>query len=152
MAKQRDAIRMTADEVAALFDSERNLQVATLGADGAPHLTTVWFARDGERLLFETYGKSQKIVNLRRDPRIAVLAEAGEGYAELRGVSINGRAEVVDSGERLLALMETIVRRIHPGVDPAPIAAQMATKRVVVVVHPEKTVSWDHRKLVQPGA
>ncbi len=62
MGKQRDAIRMTADEVAALFDASRNLQVATLGADGAPHLTTVWFARDGERLLFETYGKSQKIV------------------------------------------------------------------------------------------
>ncbi len=150
MTKQRDAIRMSEAEVAALFDECRSLQVATLGPDGAPHLTTLWFARDGATILFETYGKSQKTINLQRDPRIAVLCEAGETYPELRGVSIQGRAEIVDGGERLLALMGLLVTRNHtelPAEQVAGVAAKMAEKRVAVVVHAEKTISWDHRKL-----
>ena len=150
MAKQRDAIRMSDAEIAALVDECRSLQLATLDRDGAPHLTTVWFAvRDG-LWLFETYGKSQKVVNMRRDPRVAVLCEAGTSYDQLRGVSVQGRAEIIASGERLLALMKVLVERNHPGLGEertAQIAAQMARKRVVVAVHPEKVISWDHRKL-----
>jgi PPOX class probable F420-dependent enzyme len=133
-----------------LLDECQSLQVATLDKHGAPHLTTVWFAyRDGA-YLFETYGKSQKVVNLRRDPRVAVLAEQGTTYDQLRGVSVQGRAEVVDAGERLLTLMRAIVARNHAGLDEAEvakIAAAMAQKRVVVVVRPDKVISWDHRKL-----
>ncbi len=150
MAKQRDAIRMSEVEVAAFLDECLSLQVATLGRDGAPHLTTVWFAVEDGKVLFETYGKSQKIINLRRDPRIAVLCEKGESYDQLRGVSINGRAEIVDSGERLQQAMRLLVAGSHPELEGdrlTAFAAQMAQKRVVVVVHPEKVVSWDHRKL-----
>ena len=150
MAKQRDAIRMSEAEAAAFLEECRSLQVATLDRDGAPHLTTVWFALHDGAFLFETYGKSQKVVNLRRDPRIAVLCEKGESYDELRGVSVQGRAEIVDSGERLPELMRLLVARNHPGLDEervAAIAAQMARKRVVVIVRPDRTMSWDHRKL-----
>jgi len=150
MAKMRDAIRMTEGEIVALLDECKSLQVATLDKDGAPHLTTVWFAyRDGT-YLFETYGKSQKVVNLRRDPRVSVLAEQGTEYSELRGVSVQGRAEIVDAGEPLQRLMEVIVARNHRGLDPGDvtkIAASMAEKRVVVIVRPDKIISWDHRKL-----
>src|SRR5687768_3424592 len=102
MAKQRDAVRMSEAEIAVFLDECKSLQVATLDATGAPHLTTVWFALHDGAFLFETYGKSQKIVNLRRDPRVAVLCEKGETYDQLRGVSVQGAAEVVDGGERLL--------------------------------------------------
>jgi PPOX class probable F420-dependent enzyme len=150
MAKLRDAIRMSEAEIAAFLVECRNLQVATLDRTGAPHLTTLWFAWHEGAFLFETYGKSQKVVNLRRDPRIAVLCEQGTTYDELRGVSVQGRAEIVAAGERLQALMEIIVRRIHSGLEPnkaAKLAAQMAEKRVVVMVRPDKLISWDHRKL-----
>lgn len=150
MAKMRDAIRMNEDEVVALLEECKSLQVATLDKDGAPHLTTVWFAyRDGA-YLFETYGKSQKVVNMRRDARVAVLAEQGTTYDQLRGVSVQGRAQIVDGGEDLLRLMKVIVARNHTGLDDAEvekIAASMIEKRVVVVVRPEKVISWDHRKL-----
>lgn len=150
MAKQRDRIAMSADEVAAFLDQSQTLNVATLGKDGAPHLTALWFARDGDVLLFETYGVSQKVVNLRRDPRIAVMCEAGETYQELRGVSIRGRAEIIDAEPRLSERMAFIARRVMPGVAEDQLAAhvsQMVRKRVVVAVHPEKVISWDHRKL-----
>lgn len=150
MGKQRDAIRMNDAEMAAFLAECRNLQVATLDAEGAPHLTTVWFAVHDGAFLFETYGKSQKVVNLRRDPRIAVLCEQGESYDQLRGVSVKGRAEIIESGERLPVLMALLVARNHPGMAPqqvAAVAADMCRKRVVVAVHPERTMTWDHRKL-----
>ena len=141
---------MSETEIAALYAECKSLQVATLGADGAPHLTTLWFTTHQGEVLFETYGKSQKVVNLRRDPRIAVLCEAGETYDQLRGVSINGRAEIVDAGQRLLELMQLLVESNPPVLGAERAAAQaaaMAEKRVVVVVHADKVVSWDHRKL-----
>ena len=150
MAQQRDVVRMTDEEVTAFLDESRTLIVASLDKEGAPHLTALWFARQGLAVMFETYGTSQKVMNLRRDPRIAVMCEAGESYDQLRGVSIKGRAEIVESGERLIELMALIIRRNNPGLDPAALAghaAAMARKRVVVVVHPNKVISWDHRKL-----
>ncbi|MEO6091805.1 MAG: TIGR03618 family F420-dependent PPOX class oxidoreductase [Novosphingobium sp.] len=152
MAKQRDAVRMSEHEVAAFLDGAKTLTVATLDREGAPHLTALWFARAGDLLLFETYGASQKLVNLRRDPRIAVQCEAGEHYDELRGVSIQGTAEIVDSEPRLTELMTAIVARNLGGLEPQPLAshvAAMVRKRVVVVVHPRKVMSWDHRKLAK---
>ena len=66
------------------------MQVASVGHDGAPHLTTLFYVvRDG-RIAFWTYGRSQKIRNLERDPRVSCLVEDGVDYFELRGVSITG--------------------------------------------------------------
>jgi PPOX class probable F420-dependent enzyme len=150
MAKQRDLIRMSDDEVAALMGEVKSLNVATLGKDGAPHLTTLWHLFHEGKVMFETYGTSQKVVNLRRDPRIAVLCEAGLTYGELRGVSINGRAEIVDQEPRLSELMSLILRKNTPALAGQALAdhvEKMTRRRVVVVVHPEKIISWDHRKL-----
>lgn len=150
MAKQRDAIAMNEAEILALYDECKSLNVATIGKDGYPHQTTLWYAPHKGTLLFETYGKSQKVLNLARDPRISVLCEAGEDYNELRGVSIRGKAEIVTDEPRLSELMLVCVQRNHKEASPEAqkqMAAAMARKRVVVVVHPERVMSWDHRKI-----
>jgi PPOX class probable F420-dependent enzyme len=155
MAKQRDLVAMSEAEILALYDECKSLNVATIGKDGYPHQTTLWYAPHEGTLLFETYGKSQKVVNLERDPRISVLCEAGEDYSELRGVSIRGRAEVVAVEPRLSELMLVCVKRNHPGIPDETqkqLAAGMARKRVVIVVHPERVMSWDHRKLAKAAA
>ncbi|MCJ2177149.1 pyridoxamine 5'-phosphate oxidase family protein [Novosphingobium album (ex Hu et al. 2023)] len=154
MARQRDVIRMSDAEIAAFLKAGQNLQVATIGADGAPHLTTVWFTVHEDRILFETYGKSQKIVNLKRDPRLAVLAEDGTTNDSLRGVSINGTAEIIEAQPRRGELMEVLIGHHFPDLAPEELrhmAARMAEKRVVVAVVPEKVVSWDHTKLSGKG-
>ena len=101
---RRDQIRMSDDEVRAFLEAGRDLQVASINADGTPHLVTMWYELDGDDLCFWTYGKSQKVVNLRRDPRLSVLVATGETYEELRGVSIIGRAEIVDALPEVLEL------------------------------------------------
>jgi len=150
MAKQRDKVRMTGDEIDDFLWSSKTLIVSSLDREGKPHLTALWFAHHEGVILFETYGSSQKVVNLRRDPRVAVLCEAGETYDQLRGVSIQGRAEIVEDGSRLSELMKVVISRNTPGLDPEMLARHveaMIRKRVVVVVHPENVISWDHRKL-----
>jgi len=150
MAKQRDKIRMSEAELAAFLDGCKSLNVATLDKEGAPHMTTLWFAVKDGNFLFETYGTSQKVVNLRRDPRIAVLCEQGTTYYDLRGVSVKGKAEIVDSGPELQELMKFVIKRNNPQFPDADLdkhAEDMSRKRVVVVVHPDKVISWDHRKI-----
>jgi PPOX class probable F420-dependent enzyme len=150
MAKQRDRIQMTPHEARDFIEGRKSMIVASVGPGGAPHLTVLWFAQDDGTYLFETYGKSQKIVNLRRDARVSVLWEDGTAYDELRGVSVVGRAEIVDAEPRLSELMTKVARRNGGHATEAELqarVAQMTQKRVVVVVHPEKTMSWDHRKI-----
>jgi hypothetical protein len=128
MAKRRDKIRMTDEEIWKFVEERKSLQVATLNRDG----------------------KSQKIVNLKRDPRIAVLLEAGTDYSELRGVSINGTALLHSDPEVVHRYALEVMSRNQPGLPRETldsVAKDMATKRTAVVVKPEKIVTWDHRKL-----
>ena len=150
MAKKRDLIRMTDAEIWPFIESRKSLQVATLNRDGSPQLTTLWFAVVDGAIVFETFTKSQKIVNLKRDPRIAVLVEDGTTYDQLRGVSINARAELVDEPAEVERYAAHIVRKNNPEVPPEMVpqaAKMMAQKRTVVVIRPERIASWDHRKL-----
>lgn len=150
MAKKRGAIRMSDDELWPFIESRKSLQVATLNKDGSPHLTTLWFAVVDGAIVFETFSKSQKIVNLKRDPRISVLVEDGETYDQLRGVAISGSAELVEGPEKVHKLAFAVMRKMNPQVPVAALetmAQQMAKKRTAVIVRPRNIVSWDHRKL-----
>ncbi len=141
---------MSDEEVWKFIDERKSLQVATLSRDGSPHLTTLWFAvMDGD-IVFETYTKSQKILNLQRDPRISVLVEDGDRYDQLRGVTLSGTADLVTDPEKVHALALEVMSRNTPGVSKEQldgIAQKMAAKRTGVVIKPTRIVSWDHSKL-----
>lgn len=146
---RRDQIRMTDEEVHAFLDGRHVMNVASIGADGQPHLVAMWYGFLDDAPAFWTYGKSQKIVNLRRDPRITCLVEAGDSYSELRGVELVGTATVLDDRESVLAVGRSVYERYTgPFSDTAlPALEQMGTKRVAVRVDVGKVVSWDHSKL-----
>lgn len=147
---RRDLIRMSESEVDAFIDEQQSLQVGTIERDGSIHLSTLWFAFVNGRVVFETYTKSQKIKNLKRDPRITLLWEDGEVYEQLRGVMIKGRARLVTDHCEVFPLALEVMKRNQPDI-PAGLleeaASRMAAKRTAVVVEPLKVISWDHRKL-----
>lgn len=156
MPSRREQIRMTDDEVATFLDGRHNMAVATLGPTGHPHLVAMWYAFvDGDRfgggrLAFWTYGRSQKVVNLRRDPRLTCLVEAGDRYEELRGVELVGTGDVVEDDDLVLRVGEEVFRRYQDTALTEDVRAglrQQATKRVAVFVDVEDVTSWDHRKL-----
>ncbi|HEU5033930.1 MAG TPA: PPOX class F420-dependent oxidoreductase [Mycobacteriales bacterium] len=152
-SNQRAQIVLTDEEVAELLAGSRTATMATVGADGQPHLVAMWFAvLDGD-VCFETKAKSQKAVNLRRDPRISVLVEDGITYEDLRGVSLEGRAEVSDDPDLLWRIGVDIWERYYgPYTDEMqPFVEAMLNKRVAVRVKAERVRSWDHRKLGMPA-
>src|SRR5262249_36734481 len=99
---QRERIRMSAEEVTALLAGQRKLHVATINPDGSPHLMPMYFVLVDGAVAFWTYTKSRKIHNLQRDPRITVMAEAGEAYFDLRGVQVSGRAHLTTDADAVL--------------------------------------------------
>jgi PPOX class probable F420-dependent enzyme len=152
MAKKRDRITMTAEEIAAFLAAERVVNVATIGRDGWPHVTALWFVMRGTEPWIYTYAKSQKIRNLERDGRATLLVEAGEQYDELRGVMLKARAEVHHDLGEVTAVAEEIFAKYqggHGAIDDTvrdALRAQ-AAKRAAVRFRLVETVSWDHSKL-----
>lgn len=150
-ANQRSAITMSGEEIAEFLGRQRTATLATVGADGTPHLVAMWYGVIDGRIYFETKAKSQKAVNLRRDPRITCSVEAGLTYDQLRGVSIEGLATIIDNPddpEYWQAAINVFERYQAPYTDEMrPAVEIMMNKRVVVRVDPVRTRSWDHRKL-----
>ncbi|HZX53416.1 MAG TPA: pyridoxamine 5'-phosphate oxidase family protein [Ilumatobacteraceae bacterium] len=154
MASRRSQITMTDEEVQAYLENERVLNVATIGPTGHPHLVAMWFAMVGGNAVFWTFGKSQKVVNLRRDPKMSGLVESGDSYDELRGVELRGRGMVIEDYDNVLEIGKAVgVKYNGPsalGDAALPFLEAQATKRVGVVFEIDHVVSWDHTKLGGP--
>src|SRR6187401_3504847 len=113
MASRRSQITMSAPEVHAYLESQRVLNVATIGPSGHPHLVAMWYAHVNGELTFWTFAKSQKILNLRRDAKMTGLIEDGESYNELRGVELVGNGEIVDDYEKVLEIGKAVAVRYN---------------------------------------
>ena len=147
---RRNAIRMTDEEILTFLEEQRTLQVATIDHDGYPHLVAMWYILLNNEVAFWTYAKSQKAINLRRDPRLTCLVETGTRYDELRGVQIKGQAALIEDTETVQRIGEKIWERYSGGPlneQARQMVIAQAAKRLVIVVKPVEIVSWDHRKL-----
>jgi PPOX class probable F420-dependent enzyme len=140
---------MTDEEVDQFLDGRHTMNVATIGPAGRIHLVAMWYGFLDGAPAFWTYGKSQKILNLRRDPRITALVEDGEQYEELRGVELVGSGTIVEERDRIMELGRSVFERYTgPYTDEmAPVLEATGAKRLVVKIEVESVVSWDHRKL-----
>jgi PPOX class probable F420-dependent enzyme len=136
---QRAQIKMTQAEIDEFLGGRRTATMCTVNKDGSIHAAAMWYGFLDGAVAFETKIKSQKVANLRRNPNLTVSVEDGLGYEELRGVMLVGKAEIIDDPETMWPLGVSEEMR--------PFVEVMLNKRVVVKLHVERTVSWDHRKL-----
>ena len=148
---QRDRIRMSETEVEAFLQERNSMSVGTFGADGGIHLVAMWYGFLDGLVAMETKIKSQKALNLRRDPRITVMVETGDTYLELRGVEIVGEVEMIEDADRLFEIGKSVFSRYFAPYteDLRPQVEASLQKRVGLVVHPLRIVSWDHSKLAE---
>jgi len=150
---RRDQIRMSDPEVREFVRGAQTIIINSIGKDGVPHPMPMWFGVEPDgSIVMTTFRKSQKVTNLRRDPRVSLLIEDGNVYSELRGVVIYGNAELVDDTGKVLDILAEVSSRNQPLDDAAKagmraVLAKTASKRVGIRVKPERIVSWDHRKL-----
>ncbi len=153
-ANARPNIAMTDNEVAGFIECSRTATLASVGPDGMPHLVAMWYGLIDGSIYFETKSKSQKALNLRRDSRIVCMIEAGDTYDQLRGVSIEGEAIIIDdtAADEYWAAARSVWERYTGPYSEAdrPGLEYMMNKRVVVRIDPTRTRSWDHRKMGLP--
>jgi general stress protein 26 len=153
MPSRREQIQLTSAEIADYLVEQKTIVIVSNGKGGYPHPMPMWFYADAEGAVYcTTFRKSQKVLNLERDPRATLLVESGEVYAALKSVLIRARAEIVDDRD---AVIDALVKINTKGqtVTDADIeklvgaVSQTADKRVVLKFVPEAYVSWDHGKL-----
>lgn len=142
-------IRMTPEELNFFLAEQRTCRVATVGADGAPHVGALWFGWDGRALWLYSLTRSKRWAQLRHDPRISVVIDDGHEYAELRGAELTGEAVVVGETPRQgepraeLEEPERLFAAKYFGLEEMPHDGRHAWLRLI----PDAVVSWDFRKL-----
>lgn len=148
---RRKQIELTPAERNEYLEKSHTIILTSLDRRGYPHPVAMWYvvAPDGD-ILMTTFAKSQKTLNLQRDPRCALLIESGRTYPTLKGLLIRGRASIDENTEHVLDVLETVQGKYNTGVPSEGLRDAMrgqARKRVVVRIHPEHVSSWDHQKL-----
>jgi len=153
----RDDICMREEEVREFLRQNSNAILVSNGRRGFPHAVAMCYELDEDgSLRFHTYGRSQKVRNIERDPRVTLLVESGSAYDELRGVMLEGTAEISKDLDATVATMLATLAELAEGSGETPpdvagmpeaVKQQMAGKRVLVRVRPRRVVSWDHGKL-----
>jgi PPOX class probable F420-dependent enzyme len=150
MPSRRGSIALTESEQEQFLNESWTIQIASNGHKGFPHLVAMWYVMDQGKVTFTTFGKSQKILNLRRDPKISAMLETGKAYTELRGLVIEGTAEIEEDNAataRVMGLVGSKYNGIPVPTNTPEAALKAASKRVVVRIRPDDIYSWDHSKL-----
>jgi PPOX class probable F420-dependent enzyme len=147
---RRASIAFTPEQEASFLREAKTIILCSIDREGYPHAVAMWFDVDPDgSVLMTTYAKSQKVRNLRRNPKVTLLAESGLSYDQLKGVMVRGRAEVIEDVERCTQLLVRIHVKMGgeslPGIEDA--IRERARKRVLLRIVPERTSSWDHTKL-----
>jgi len=147
---RRNVIALTPEERQQFLEESHTIILTSTDRNGYPHPVAMWYCVDPDgSVVMTTFAKSQKAVNLRRDPRCALLVESGRTYNELKGLLIRGRATLDADTEKVLDLLERVQLK-YSGTEATGMRDVMrgqASKRVLVRVHPERVSSWDHAKL-----
>ena len=149
MPSRRDQIKMSPAEVDEFLAGRRTMNIATIGPTGHPHVVAMWYGFSGDNIAFWTFGRAQKVRNLRRDPKISALVEDGQTYSQLRGVELVGTARLVEDRDAIIEIGMSVAQR-YQSADADMIRARVeaqAGKRIGVILDVERVVSWDHTKL-----
>ena len=142
---------MTLQEQLAFLQEHRTISLCTLDKDGYPHVVAMNYLAQHDRIYMATYRKSQKVVNIRRNPKVALFLESG-GFSRPRGLMIRGVCEIVEEPSEVLRIISALVQLEGDGLPPLSSQIEKARpdKRVVLKVKPHNFVSWDFRKLDKP--
>ncbi len=147
--KQRGKIVMSQAEIDEFLLGRNSMTMSTINPDGSIHSIAMWYGFLEGCVAIESKAKAQKVMNLRRNPNLTMMVEDGETYETLRGVTLIGKAEIVEDPDRIFELGVSVFSRYFAPYteEMKPAVDMMLNKRVVVKLDVERTISWDHRKL-----
>jgi PPOX class probable F420-dependent enzyme len=143
--RQVDGVKLDDERIQRFLGTRPVVVLATVQADGAPLAMPMWFLHDPTALAMISVEGTHKLRNLRRDPRVCVVAEAGGdpgGEGGARGVSVMGRAQFVSEAAARLAVAERFLVKYHPRLERLWGGRVMPPDRVVFRIVPDRVHSW----------
>ena len=120
-------------------------RLATVDRRGQPHVVPVWhILLDGD-IYIETSPSSKKGQNLRANPKMALVVDAGDGFDTYKGVMIQGTVEFVKAKQMLARIRDAMAQRYfgtaeHPGYKYLVSGSDPLLMKVI----PKKVVTWDY--------
>ncbi len=92
--------KMTPDECKDfLLEGVRTAKLATVRKDGRPHVVPIWFDLDGDCLVFTTWHKSVKAINIKHDPKVCICVD--DEAPPFNYVQVEGEAVLSSNGDEL---------------------------------------------------
>src|SRR5271154_6972653 len=95
-APRRRQIQLEPAEQEAFFAANRKAALATLDGEGYPHLVAMTYGVKDGVFYMTSYAKAQKVLNIQRNPKVALMIEAGGAYADLKGVMVRGLCDILE--------------------------------------------------------
>ena len=131
-------IQLTPEEQATFLQEGHKAALATLDKDGFPHVVAMGFLAKEGVIYMTAYGKAQKVLNIRRNPKVGLMIETGKNYGDFRGLMIRGHCEIIEDPALVAAIIRTL-QETQNGKSETPCEAILsAPKRVILKITPEK--------------
>lgn len=145
---------MSQHEIREYMDSAKTARLATVNSMGKPHVVPVWFYYDGADVYIGTGSKSKKVRNIRENANVALVVDSGEGYPNVRGVLIEGKAHLVTEEEDLKHMLNSCISQFMTKYFGSPdhaIAKQFLVEsqkkeKVIIRITTEGIQSWDYSR------
>jgi PPOX class probable F420-dependent enzyme len=116
--------------------------LCTVQRGGAPLAMPMWFLPMPDALYMISVDGLQKVRNLRRDPRVCVVAESGNRGRAIRGVALRGHAEFVGEPAQRQPIVDGLLQKYEPDLARLWGGRVMPSNRVLFRIVPEQVRSW----------
>jgi PPOX class probable F420-dependent enzyme len=121
-------------------------RLATASPDGQPHVAPVWFLWEDGCVWISSYKSTRKIIDLKRNPKCAIVVDVEESQGGLTAVTIEGSAELVsDPHEETRAMIARIYTK-YLGVDgilaAEPQSWLNSPENLLIKITPKRVKTW----------
>jgi PPOX class probable F420-dependent enzyme len=129
-----------AEATAFLMERPRTAKLATVRADGRPHVAPIWFTMDGDTILFTTWHATAKAANIRHDPRVCLCVD--DDSPPFAFVVVEGMANFSDDADALQHWATHIAERYMGSVKAAAYGQRNSVAgELLVRVTPTKLIA-----------
>ncbi|MBI4640113.1 MAG: nitroreductase family deazaflavin-dependent oxidoreductase [Candidatus Tectomicrobia bacterium] len=158
------ATSLNEGEIKEFLEGEPTVIFTTLGRDGRPLSLPMWYVYHDGHIYISTGGESQKVKNVRRDPRVCAVVEIGEKISELKAVVIQGKCEIVENEDEMTRVRQLFATKYAAARGQQATHSQQTTQtqspqpsRALLKIIPdpppakrrargEQAISWDNAK------